>query len=235
MRLTRRTSQPAVGGHACRIDFESVILGRNRDAPGSHIPHRVIPASMPKLQFSCLGTDRPRQELMTQTNAEVGNLAFRRTQQQRRGRHRGLQDRQDRARPLPRPVGAASISSSDVPNGTTVTRAPRLTSDRTMLRFTPQSRTTMCGPGPSMVSGDRRDDLADDVVLPRERRCSRARARDRHRGYPSAFRTITARVSPTSRICRVNARVSIPEIPGIPCRFKIVVDRSDRAGMAGAI
>ncbi len=98
---------PGVGGHACRIDLEPVILGRDRDAPGSHVPHRVVPASMPELQFSRLGADRPRQELMTQTDAEVGNLRSSRRQRRRRGRRRGSRDRQDRAIPPPRPVGAA--------------------------------------------------------------------------------------------------------------------------------
>jgi hypothetical protein len=34
----------------------------------------MIPASMPKLQFSCLGADRPSEELVAKTDPKVGNL-----------------------------------------------------------------------------------------------------------------------------------------------------------------
>src|SRR3712207_946130 len=65
---------PGLDRHACRIDLEPVILRCDRHAPGSHITHRVVSPSMSELQFSCLGADRPCQELVSQTNAEVGDL-----------------------------------------------------------------------------------------------------------------------------------------------------------------
>jgi hypothetical protein len=51
---------PGSSGHAHRIDLEPVVLGCNRDAPGSHVSNRVITASVPEFQLSCLGADGPR-------------------------------------------------------------------------------------------------------------------------------------------------------------------------------
>src|SRR5215207_8020201 len=60
--------------YASRIDFEPMVLRGDRDLSGSHVSHRVVPATMPELQFSSLGSNRSRQQLVAQTNAEVGNL-----------------------------------------------------------------------------------------------------------------------------------------------------------------
>src|SRR4051812_19269680 len=51
-----------------------MVLGRNGDAARCHVPYRMISTSMPELEFSCLGADRPGQELMSQTNPEIRNL-----------------------------------------------------------------------------------------------------------------------------------------------------------------
>src|ERR671911_3046905 len=65
---------PGAGRHACRINLEPVVLGGDSHPPRSHVSHGVVAASMAELQFPCLGANRPRQQLMTQTNAEVRNL-----------------------------------------------------------------------------------------------------------------------------------------------------------------
>src|SRR5215213_9947368 len=65
---------PGANRHGCRINLEPMILRGNRHPPGSQVSHRVVATSMAELQFSCLGADRPRQQLVTQTNAKVRNL-----------------------------------------------------------------------------------------------------------------------------------------------------------------
>ncbi len=85
-----------------------------------------------------------------------------------------------------------------------------------------------------MVSGDRRDDLADDVVLRRERRLSRARDE--------------IIIGDSGRILDDHCPgvADLPDMqgqgPGIDAgdagnsvAFQIVVDRSGRAGMAGRV
>ena len=75
------------------------------------------------------------------------------------------------------PSGAsAAIVSYEVSQGTTVTFRPRRSSERTMLRLWPQSRTTTCAPSGSPVVSIARDrGLGDGVVLGGELRQPGAR------------------------------------------------------------
>ena len=60
--------------YARRINSETVVVRCDFDLPGSDILHRLVPASMPELQFECGASKGASDKLVTQTNSKYRYL-----------------------------------------------------------------------------------------------------------------------------------------------------------------
>ena len=101
-------------------------------------------------------------------------------------------------------------------------RDPRaaITSERTMLRLTPQSSTTTCGPSLGHLGLTRSFETSSTTgCSPGSGACLARSTRSSSLRFAGVAHEHGAHIADV-RIWRVSARVSIPEMPGIPCCFK---------------
>ena len=62
--------EAALGGERFLIDLELVVLRGDRDAPGAHVLDRMVRAVMSEGQTRGRRSDRAREQLMTEADAE---------------------------------------------------------------------------------------------------------------------------------------------------------------------
>ena len=72
VQIHQRHIPARTAGQGVGFDDKAVVLGRDRDVIAAGVEDRMIAAAVPEFELDGIGSNRPRQQLMPQADAEVG-------------------------------------------------------------------------------------------------------------------------------------------------------------------